>query len=176
MDVLNPEWLPACKMRRIIFHWTGGGHRASTYDRAHYHFLIEADGTVVRGIPSIALNAAPLKAGHAEHTRKLNTDSIAVSLCCMADALEGKSAGRWPMTRAQWSRAADVGAILCRRYAIPVGLKTTLSHAEVEPNLGIRQLGKWDFTCLPFESLKPIGAVAVGNILRHEITSRLGAG
>ncbi|PLU82213.1 N-acetylmuramoyl-L-alanine amidase, partial [Sinorhizobium medicae] len=40
--------MPAAKMGRIICHWTAGAHKASDFDRGHYHILIEDDGKLVR--------------------------------------------------------------------------------------------------------------------------------
>ncbi|OHV84141.1 peptidoglycan recognition family protein [Rhizobium sp. LCM 4573] len=170
---LPAEWLPRAKMQRVICHWTAGGHRASDFDRSHYHILIEADGNVVRGKPSIALNEAPAKKGYAAHTRNCNSGSIGVSLCCMALATEAPfNPGPAPMTKAQWDKLAVVVADLCRAYAIPVTPKTVLSHAEVQTNLGIKQSGKWDFTRLAFApDVK--GAKACGDLLRAAVAANL---
>ena len=94
-------WMPQANMRGIIVHWTAGNHSASTTDRQHYHILIEGDGKLVRGNPSIALNSLPrAQPGSAAHTLNSNTGWIGVSLCCMAGAVESPfNAGRAPMTR-----------------------------------------------------------------------------
>jgi hypothetical protein len=39
-------------------HWTAGTQKATEFDRGHYHILIDADGNLVRGVPSIKLNEA----------------------------------------------------------------------------------------------------------------------
>lgn len=170
---IPPEWLPWAHMQRIVFHWTAGTNKASATDKKHYHILIEGDGTVVRGIPSIDLNDAPLKAGYAAHTLNLNSDSIGVSLCGMAGATESPmNVGKYPITKAQWDKLAEVIAQLCDRYAIPVTRKTVLSHAEVQPTLGITQRGKWDVAVLPPDpSVK--GAIAIGDKLRAAVTAKL---
>ncbi|MDW9786787.1 N-acetylmuramoyl-L-alanine amidase [Sinorhizobium meliloti] len=167
------EWMPDAKMERIILHWTAGAHKASEFDRGHYHILIEDDGKLVRGIPSIELNEAPAKKGYAAHTLGANSGSIGVSLCCMAGANEAPfDPGKYPMTGAQWDALTSVVADLCRRYSIPVTDKTVLSHAEVQNNLGIQQRGKWDFTRLAFDpSVK--GAKACGDKLRAEAKAKL---
>ncbi|RVM34225.1 N-acetylmuramoyl-L-alanine amidase [Sinorhizobium meliloti] len=167
------EWMPDAKMERIILHWTAGAHKASEFDRGHYHILIEDDGELIRGIPSIKLNEAPAKKGYAAHTLGANSGSIGVSLCCMGGANEAPfDPGKYPMTRAQWDALTSVVADLCRRYSIPVTDKTVLSHAEVQNNLGIQQRGKWDFTRLAFDpSVK--GAKACGDKLRAEAKAKL---
>lgn len=158
--------LVPAKMERIVVHWTAGNHKASALDREHYHLLIEGDGTVVQGIPSIALNQRPAKKGYAAHTLNCNSGSIGVSLCCMAGAIEEPfNAGVAPMTKVQWDALPYVLAELCRFYSIPVTPQTVLSHAEVEPTLKIKQRGKWDITRLPFAPVK--GAKAVGEVFRN---------
>ena len=168
--VLDADWMPQVPMRGIVVHWTGGTHTASANDRSHYHVLIEGDGEVVRGKPSIALNASTgLGKGYAAHTRGLNTGWIGVSLCCMGgnDVRESPfNAGKWPMTRAQWDKLPLVLAALCHRYKIAVTPQTVLSHAEVQGTLGRPQLGKWDITRLAFDPSVQ-GAKACGDLFRR---------
>ena len=54
---IDPSWMPACVMKRVILHWTAGTHRASALDAAHYHILIEGNGTLVRGLHPVDANA-----------------------------------------------------------------------------------------------------------------------
>ncbi|MDX0802497.1 N-acetylmuramoyl-L-alanine amidase [Sinorhizobium medicae] len=171
--IIPADWMPDAKMGRIVCHWTAGAHKASEFDRGHYHILIEDEGKLVRGIPSIALNEAPAKRGYAAHTLGANSGSIGVSLCCMGGSNEAPfDPGKYPMTREQWDALTSVVANLCRRYSIPVTDKTVLSHAEVQNNLGIQQRGKWDFTRLAFDpSVK--GAKACGDKLRAEAKAKL---
>ncbi|MBB3947699.1 hypothetical protein GGQ73_003670 [Rhizobium skierniewicense] len=172
-SVVPADWMPAAKMDRIICHWTAGTHKATEFDRGHYHMLIEADGKLVRGIPSIKLNKAPAKKGYAAHTLNCNTGSIGVSLCCMGGSVEKPFVpGKYPMTKEQWDKLTTVVAELCRKYGIKVTDRTVLSHAEVEHNLGITQRGKWNFTVLAFD-LSVKGARACGDKLRAEVLAKL---
>lgn len=167
------EWLQPVKMTRIIAHWTAGGYRASTEDKAHYHFIIEGTGNVVRGDHTIADNVNTTDDDYAGHTRKCNTGAIGVSLACMAGAVENPfNPGKYPMTEAQWARAMDVIAHLASFYKIQVTDKTILSHAEVQPNLGIKQAGKWDFSRLAFDPTV-IGAKACGDKMRRDVKARM---
>ncbi|MGK6313737.1 peptidoglycan recognition protein family protein [Neorhizobium sp. DT-125] len=172
--VIPADWMPDAKISRIIFHWTAGQNKASDLDRDHYHILIEGDGKLVRGKPSIALNSEPkAKAGYAAHTLNCNTGSIGVSLCGMAGAVESPfNPGKQPITRDQWTILAAVLAELCARYSIPVDRKTVLSHAEVQPTLKITQKGKWDISRLPFDTSIQ-GALAIGDHMRAMVKSRL---
>lgn len=165
--------MPVADMKGIVVHWTAGSHKATHFDRQHYHVLIEADGNVVRGIPSIDLNSRPrTKPGYAAHALNCNTGFIGVSLCCMGDFQSPSRVsedpfvpGPYPMTREQWDVLPGVLATLCRRYGIPITPKTVLSHAEIQGTLGIAQRGKWDITRLAFDpSVK--GAKACGDLFR----------
>ncbi|TCR60927.1 peptidoglycan-binding protein [Bosea sp. BK604] len=174
LRIVPLDWMPAAQMSRLIVHWTAGNHTASGLDRSHYHILVESDGKLVRGIPSIALNdARGAKTGYAAHTLNCNTGSIGVSLCCMAGAVEKPfKPGSAPMTKVQWDAVPAVVADLCRRYGIPVTPKTVLSHAEVQANLGIKQKGKWDIARLAFDP-SIVGAAACGDLLRRQVQAVL---
>ncbi|MCT8970569.1 amidase [Microbaculum marinisediminis] len=173
--MIPAHWMPRARMERVIVHWTAGGHRASEFDREHYHVLVEGDGHLVRGARSIEDNARPIRGAYAAHTRNCNTGSIGVSLCCMGgrDVRESPfHAGRWPMTAEQWSAMIRAVADLCRAYDIPVSPETVLSHAEVQPNLGIKQRGKWDITRLAFDP-SIVGAKACGDRMRAGVAATL---
>ncbi len=172
--IVPVDWMPAAAIDRIIVHWTAGTNTASATDREHYHLLIEGDGKLVRGIPSIDKNGrSGVKAGYAAHTLNCNSGSIGISLCGMAGAVEAPfNAGKHPITRAQWDALPGVIAALCRRYSIPIDRKTVLTHAEVQDTLGITQRGKWDIARLPFDSSK-VGATAVGNDMRTRASAAL---
>ena len=160
-------------MKRIIMHWSAGAYKASSLDKKHYHKIVEGDGKVVNGDNSIESNSAEARkknpnGAYAAHTLNCNTDSIGVSMACMAGAVEGKTNGTHPMTQIQFESMCKLIAELCKKYGIPVTNKTVLSHAEVQTNLGIKQRGKWDFTVLPFKpELK--GAAQCGNYARDLI-------
>jgi len=154
-------------MKRIIFHWTGGGHKASALDKKHYHKIFEGDGTLVMGNHSIASNVKPVRGKYAAHTLRLNTGSIGVSCAAMAGATSVNRVGKYPITKEQFEAMCKDAADDCRRYGIPVTDKTTLTHSEVQPNLGVKQRGKWDIDVLPHVGLK--GTKACGDYLRSRI-------
>ena len=156
-------------MKRIVMHWTAGGHKANATDKDHYHLLIEGDGNVVYGNKPISANAAPLSKNYAAHTAQLNTDSIGVTVCAMHGARQSPfSAGSYPITEAQVERLVQEVARLAKGYGIPVSRQTILSHAEVQPTLGVKQAGKWDIAWIPgrTSATDPIG---VGDHLRARI-------
>ncbi|WP_245458042.1 MULTISPECIES: N-acetylmuramoyl-L-alanine amidase [unclassified Mesorhizobium] len=172
---LPPDWMPNVPMKRVICHWTAGSHSAGETDKDAYHILVEGNGGLVRGRPSITLNSGRVKSGYAAHTLNCNSGSIGVSLCCMAGAEERPfNAGQYPMTRTQWDALIVVVAALCKYYRIKVTPKTVLSHAEVERNLGIEQRGKWDVSRLPFDPTV-VGARACGDRLRQQVMAAMGS-
>lgn len=156
-------------MQRIIMHWTAGGGRASQEDRKHYHRLVEHDGTVIKGTEAIEDNIVTSDGDYAAHTRNLNTGSIGVAMCGMRGAKEYPfDAGPSPLTEMQFLAFCRLVGDLCREYGIPITRETVLTHAEVQPTLGVKQLGKWDIARLPF---KPglVGALPVGDFMRETI-------
>jgi hypothetical protein len=160
-------------MKRIICHWTGGGYKATALDKKHYHFIFEDDGKMVEGIHSVSANENTKDGVYAAHTFHCNEGSIGTSLCCMAGAIENPyKPGKSPMTKTQWDAQARYVAKLCRAYKIAVTPDTVLSHAEVQPNLGIKQKGKWDYTRLPWDpSIK--GHKACGDRLRADVLAAM---
>lgn len=170
--MLPNEWLPRCSPARVICHWTAGGYQATGLDRQHYHFLVEGDGTVVRGVYSIADNMDTRDGHYAAHTKGLNTGSIGVAVCCMGGARrEPFSPGAFPMTLHQWNVMARVVAELCRRYGLPVTERTVLGHGEVERVYGIPQRGKWDPLRLPWKPA--LTDLQVGHAFRKLVERKL---
>ena len=158
---LDPAWLPRATMVRVITHWTVGNYKANSTDLKAYHFLIEGDGKVVRGVHSVRDNQRPIKGGYAAHTLRANTGSIGVSVCAMTGAQKLPfTPGAQPMKESQWKVMAEVVADLCETYGIAVTPKTVLGHGEVEKNLGIKQRNKWDPMVQPWathKSYKEVG-------------------
>lgn len=169
--LLKPSWLQNVRMRAIVAHWSAGGHVVSTVDKEHYHFIVSGKGEVVKGDNDIADNVSTADNDYAAHTRGFNTGVIGVSMACMLGAIENPfNAGKYPMTKIQWDTCMKVIAELATFYKIPVTNQTILSHAEVQPNLGIQQRGKWDFTRLAFD-LSVKGAKACGDKMRAEVSA-----
>lgn len=175
MPLIKKEWMPSCSMKRIICHWTAGGHRASQLDKAHYHILVEKDGKLIRGTHSIADNVSTSDGVYAAHTLGINTGSIGIAVCAMANAVENPFVpGPTPMLEIQWRTLAQVASELCRAYEIPVTPRTVLGHGEVQANLGITQKGKWDPLVLPWDPA--MGRTQVGNFFRSVVQNFLDRG
>lgn len=159
-------WLPSASPRALVIHWTGGPNKVTTLDREHYHFIVGTDLAWVRGDNTIADNANVNDGKYAAHTKGFNTGVVGVSLAGMLNAVEGQTDGPQPIILAQLQEAARAVAQICRHYGIPVTDKTVLTHAEVQPNLGIQQNGKWDITRFPWnDAIK--GHRACGDFIRN---------
>lgn len=175
MALLDENHTPPIKgIKHIVVHWTAGGYKANSKDKASYHILIEGDGNIVYGDNKITNNIPPLKAGkYAAHTKNLNSYSIGVSMCSMAGAVESPlNYGSAPLTKTQWNKMIEVVAELSKKYNVPVSDQTILTHAEVQPNLGVKQNNKWDITVLQWDP-KTKGHRAVGDKLRAEVKREL---
>lgn len=164
-------------MKRILMHWTGGAHKAGTTDKRHYHFIVEGDGTIVAGDQPVSANlriANPNDGStYAAHTAGANTGSIGVAMAAMRGAKERPfDHGPSPITDVQLKSFVRLVARLSVEYGIPVTPETVLTHAEVQPTLGIKQRNKWDITWLPGKS-GPNDARVVGTHLRALIRDEL---
>lgn len=153
-------------LTRVHVHWTAGGHKANATDLGAYHRLIEGDGTVLRPVDPWVPRS---------HTRMANGGAVGVAMCCMASAQERPFAwGKAPMTAAQLDAMAEEVARLCIAHDIPVTRWSVLTHAEVQPTLGIAQRQKWDVLVLPGMA-RPGDPFEVGDRIRAMITAKVKA-
>lgn len=155
-------------MKRIILHWTAGGHFPNATDIEHYHFLIDKDGKVYNGIykPEDNLNCNDGK--YARHTGGGNTSSVGIAVCGMA-GYNGKLAStKYPLTSKQIEKMFSLVAELCKKYNIAVTPDTVMTHYEFgksHPNTS--SAGKIDITILPpYLSVKP---AKVGDFIRKKV-------
>ena len=160
-------------MKRIIMHWSAGTHTVSGLDREHYHYIVDGDGNVVTGrYPVEANRVIDRERGYAAHTWNCNTGAIGVALAAMAGASEYPfRAGKFPITDKQLLAFTRLVYRLSVQYSIPIKPDTVLTHAEVQPTLGITQKKKWDISWLPGMPA-PGPAVSVGNALRRLIAAQ----
>ena len=151
-------------LTRIHLHWTAGGYHPSALDKRSYHLLIDGDGDVLRANdPRVRL----------AHTLNANGGAIAVSLCAMAGARERPfDKGTAPILAIQLAAMVRAAASLCRDFDIPVDRYSVLTHAEVQPTLGIKQRGKIDICWIP--GMEAMGnPIEVGDRLRAMIARAL---
>lgn len=155
-------------MKRIILHWTAGWNASNDLDREHYHAIVEGDGNVVYGKFRPEDNLST-KTPYAAHTRGLNTGSIGLAVAGMVNAKEVPfDAGKAPINMTQVTALCELAAELALTYKIPVTRHTILTHAEVQPTLGVWQRAKWDINWLPGEK-KALDPIEAGDRLRNLI-------
>jgi len=164
-------------MNRIIWHWAASTYAVSAAAHNAYHFNINGAGELVPGRHPVRANAPGqrLQMGkYAAHTLNLNSGSIGNSVAAMHGAREVPfSVGNFPMTELQIEALLDLTALQVRDYNITISREHTLSHAEVEPTLGVKQRNKWDYMWLPGMSF-PRYSVEVGDMLRERLQRRMG--
>lgn len=159
---------------KITLHWTAGTNQVSALDKQHYHFIVDGNGDVHRGIHTVEDNLNTSDGKYAAHASMANTKNIGVSLAGMAGATESPfNAGSHPINETQLDVACKLMADLSKQYSVPINDKSVLTHAEIQPNLGIKQSGKWDITRLPWrDDLR--GHKAVGDYIRSKVSMLLG--
>lgn len=155
---------------RIIMHWTAGADGVIPLEADAYHFIVGRDGTITEGKDKPGDNVPPLREGaYAAHTKGLNGYSIGVAMDGMANAVERPfDQGRFPLTEKQVDAFCRLVARLADQFDIPVVRDRVLTHAEVQPTLGVKQNNKWDITWLPGMA-KPRDPIAIGDELRRRI-------
>lgn len=154
-------------MKRLHWHWTAGAPGINPKESDSYNFVITwPDGEVVPCVP-VERQIPPLVNGaYAAHTKGANSWAIGISIDAMAGAKERPfSAGEYPITEKQIDALVKLSHRLGKQYGIPVTPQTMLTHAEVQPTLGIKQNAKWDIMWVPGMAI-PGDPIAVGNKLR----------
>jgi len=160
-------------LKRIIMHWTAGGAWASEIDKQHYHEIVQGDGSRVRGNLLPEANESTAGGHYAAHTRACNTGSIGLAMAGMMGAEERPFKMGAGLTKPQVDAFCQMVAEYALTYSIPITRRTVLTHAEVQPTLGIWQRGKWDITWLPGMKA-PDDPVEVGDALRERILTAQG--
>lgn len=160
-------------LSRLILHWTAGSYVVNDDILQHYHFAVDGSGTVHAGIFKPEDNIKLVGDQYAAHTYHCNTGSIGISVCAMGGAVQSPfNVGKYPIKIEQQDAFVALAAHLCDTYGIKVSRSTVLTHAEVQPTLGVKQKGKWDITWLPGMP-QPGDPVEVGDILRRLIAAKM---
>ena len=155
-------------MKRIILHWTAGGHFPSFYDKQFYHFLVDKNGDIHAGKYPPEANLDVKTGRYASHTGGGNTASIGVALCAMAGFESPKNVGKYPITAVQLESAFSFCARLCEKYNIPISPSTVLTHYEFGlANPKSTSAGKIDIVFLP--PYPNVEARNVGGFVRSKV-------
>lgn len=165
----------ASGIHRIHGHWTAGAYGVIDFERARYNGLIDQTGGRHAGRWS-AEDQANYRAGvrGASHTLNANTGALGIAMDAMAGAQERPfRSGSAPLTWAQVDAYAEWVAELAVAHWIPVTRWSVLTHAEVQPSLGIAQNRKWDVCWLP-DMERSGDPIEVGDRLRALISEKAG--
>ena len=172
MGVRQKEDLFDRGVRGVVWHWTAGANGLISLEKNAYNFLHDTKGNTYDGNSTVAEQVMyDWRRGiGASHTKSMNTGWIGQSVDAMAGAKQtnpitwGLHPIAWDGIDAMLKQTAD----LHHEYGFPISKWTTLSHAEVQPTLGVKQRWKWDYAVLPGDS-KSRDPVEVGNILRERL-------
>lgn len=162
-------------VRGIVWHWTAGSKGLIELELKSYNFLHDVEGNTYDGKATIAEQVMYdwRRGVGASHTRSMNTGWIGQSVDAMAGAKQtnpitwGSNPITWEGLDAMLKQSAD----LVEEYDIPISKWTTLSHAEVQPTLGVKQKWKWDYVVLPGDTVSR-DPVEVGDILRKRLVEK----
>ena len=161
-------------VRGVVWHWTAGAHGVIELERDHYNWIFDNLGNIHDGNHTVQdqVNYDWRNDVGASHTKSMNTGWLGLSVDAMAGAVESPfNWGTNPLTWEGIDAMLDWTMDLCEEYNIPVSPWTTLSHAEVQENLGIRQRWKWDYKVLP-GYFRTRDAREIGDILRDRMITR----
>lgn len=151
-------------LHRLHWHWTVGWHKANSTDRQHYHFLFEGDGHEIEANPVLKVLA---------HTKNANSGALGLSLCGMVGAVERPfNPGPEPITEAAVAAMIRRSALLAINYDIPVSRWSTLTHAEIQPTLGVAQRQKWDVNYHPGLTA-PTDPITAGDWFRARLANQI---
>lgn len=163
---------------RLHWHWTAGSNTPNSTDLRHYNDVFDLAGNRYDGAHPIQQQAfyQPGRYG-VSHTLNANTGAGGLSCCGMGDAKPSWSTntidvGKWPISWEQIDAMLERSAEYCRLFDIKVSPWTTLSHAEVQGNIGINQRGKWDIRVLPDDLSKLRSAKECGDVLRERMVEK----
>lgn len=155
-------------MKRIILHWTAGTSVPTSYEKEHYHFLVDAKGKVHNGKYKPEANLNCTTGMYAKHTGGGNTGSIGIALCGMMGFKDKNNIGNFPITKPQIEAAMKYCAQLAQKYSIPITPQTILTHYEFgQKHPKTTSFGKIDITFIPPYSW--VSKNDVGSFIRSKI-------
>ena len=162
-------------LHRIVWHWSAGFKTPTEDDLKHYNAMHDYKGKTYDGAarPEDQANYDWRKGVGVSHTKNCNTGTIGQAVAGMYGA-QGWPGLIWGHHRITWQGVDSMlkrSAEYCKKFDIPVTKWSTLSHAEVEETLKIKQNNKWYFMVLP-GSTRTENAVKIGDILRARMISK----
>jgi hypothetical protein len=160
-------------LHSFVWHWTAGAKGIIQLERKSYNALADAEANVYDGLFRPEAQATYAVGRAASHSLNANSHRASVAMDCMAGARERPlRMGSAPMTDGHIDGMLSETAVWMKQFGILKSKFTTLSHAEIQGTLGIRQRNKWDITVLPgMTEVK--SATWVGDHLRERLDDYL---
>lgn len=154
-------------MKRIIIHWTAGVYQPNDHEKVCYHYLVDAEGNIIKGRFKPEENENCYDGIYAAHTGGGNTGSIGVAMCGMfVPKNTPLQMTKYPLTKIQCERCFKLIAELSKQYNIPITSQNVMTHYEFglkHPNTS--SAGKIDITWLPPYQLS---AGEIGSFIRNK--------
>ena len=171
------EILDNSGLYRIHWHWTASTYMVTPKMLSHYNAVFDINGKYYPSVdPTEQARYSHINDVGVSHTRMANTHAIglAVAACGLRKANWHNNTvtiGKYPMSWKQIDAMLKRTAYYCKKFDIRVSKWTTLTHAEIQPTLGIKQNGKWDIRCFP-DDKRLWGAVEAGDYLRKRMVEK----
>ena len=155
-------------INKIIIHWTAGRYYPSSFEKQFYHYLVDKEGKIYKGIylPEDNLNCSDGR--YAAHTGGGNTGSIGVAMCAMSGFKSQENLGKFPITPIQFESCMELCASLCLKYKLEIKPETVMTHYEFgQKNPNTTSFGKIDIIHIP--PYKWVSKKDVGSFIRSKI-------
>jgi hypothetical protein len=164
-------------INRIHWHWAASTYSVNWNVRRHYNGVFDYEGNQYDGgcPPQQQAAYVPYKVG-VSHTLNANTGAVGLTFAGMAGATANWGAntvdqGSYPLTWKGVDAMLEHTAELCRLFDIKPSPWTTITHCEVQTNIGIKQRNKWDIRVMP-ESKTLLTEKSAGDILRARMMEK----
>lgn len=179
MDVDDPrDIMDPSGIYRVHWHWAASTYKVTWNVVKHYNAVFDLDGNKHDGgsPPEQQAIYSPPRFG-VSHTYRANTHAVGLSVAAMAGATcqwgPGiVDQGKYPLTWEAIDGMLEETAELCREFDIRPSPWTTITHCEVQTNIGIKQRNKWDIRVLPDNPKKLLGEKEAGDKLRARMMEK----
>lgn len=163
-------------VRGVVWHWTAGAQGFISLEKNAYNYLFSTDGNTIQGNHTIAEQVMYdwRKKRGASHTKSMNTGWVGCSVDAMAGSKQ-KNPMVWGSNPITWEgidAMLETTAEICKEYDVPMSPWSTLTHAEVQPTLGVKQRWKWDYTVLPGDINGFQNPRKIGDMLRQRMKEK----
>ena len=151
---------------KITIHHTAGKYTPNAIERNCYHYLIDANGKITKGVYTLADNIDCKDGKYARHCGGGNTKNIGIAFCANLGLSEKTLKTNYPLTRPQLEAGFKLAAELSIKYGIPISADKIFTHYEFDRRKREPE-GKIDIIYLP--PFPFVRRDEVGNFIRSKI-------